>query len=189
MDSLLDRFIAEPDIRERFEKTINAPAAVVMKAAYEIDMQSIVPIRAIISARKYILGGTADKRVSRGLVQETRDLGWGTLVEVPGRLLICGAVCQPWFGDVKFTAIPADDFAAHSEPDQVKIVWSLEATEMKPGVTQFVHEVRAVATDDEARQKFLRYWRWARFGIVAIRWFLLPAIKRRAEQAAKATEK
>jgi hypothetical protein len=155
MDSPVDRFISEPDIRERFEKTINAPAAVVMKAAYEIDMQSILPIRAIISARKYILGGTADKRVSRGLVQETRDLGWGTLVEVPDSLLICGAVCQPWFGDVKFTAIPADEFAAYSEPDQVKIVWSLEANETEPNVTLFAHEVRAVATDDGARLKFI----------------------------------
>lgn len=43
------------------------------------------------------------------------------------------------------------------------------------------HEVRAVATDTEARKKFLRYWRWAKFGIITIRLLLLPAIKRKAE--------
>ena len=182
MESPLDEFIPNPTIRERFERRIHAPADVVMRAAYEIDMQSILPIRVIISARKFLLRGTADKRMPRGLVAETRDLGWGTLVAEPGRLLICGAACQPWFGDVKFTAIPREEFAGYSEPDQVKIVWSLEANEIEHGITKFVHEVRALATDDEARRKFRNYWRWARFGIVAIRWFLLPAIKRRAER-------
>lgn len=179
----LDKFLADADVRERFERRINAPPALVMKTAYEFDMQSILLIRLIINARKFILGGTTEKRPKIGLVEETRRLGWGTLVEEPGRLLICGAVCQPWFGDVKFTPIPADEFAAFNEPDQVKIVWSLEAEEIEPNLTLLAHEVRAAATDDEARRKFLRYWRWARFGIIAIRLLLLPAIKRKAERS------
>ncbi len=127
----------------------------------------------------------------------SRSWGWGTLIckpicadsekertlhEQPGRLLICGAVCQPWFGDVTFTAIPPNQFAGYAEPAQVKIAWSLEALEKANNVTLFVHEVRALPTDDEARRKFLRYWRWARFGIVAIRLLLLPAIRRQAER-------
>ncbi|HMO82200.1 MAG TPA: hypothetical protein PKD24_15595 [Pyrinomonadaceae bacterium] len=179
--SPLDEFIPDPDIRERFERRVKAPPDVVMRTAYEIDMQSIWLIRAIINTRKFVLGGTPDERRAMGMVEETRKLGWGTLVEEPGRLLICGAVCQPWFGDVKFTAIPAEDFAAYNEPDQVKIVWSLEAEEIEPNVTLFAHEVRAFATDAEARRKFFRYWRWARFGIIAIRLLLLPAIQKRAE--------
>jgi hypothetical protein len=182
MDSELDRFICEFDIRERFERRVNAPPDIVMQTAYDIDMQSIWLIRAIINTRKFVLGGTPDERRAMGMVEETRKLGWGTLAEEPGRLLICGAVCQPWFGDVKFTAIPAEDFAAYNEPDQVKIVWSLEAEEAESGVTLFIHEVRAVATDDQARRKFLKYWRWARFGIIAIRLLLLPALHREAER-------
>lgn len=170
------------DIRERFERRVKTPPDVVMRTAYEIDMQSIRLIRAIVNARKFILGGSPEKRRAIGMVEETRRLGWGTLVEKPGRLLVCGAVCQPWFGDVVFRPLPPEEFAAYNEPDQVKIVWSLEAEEIKPNVTLFAHEVRAVATDDEARRKFLRYWRWARFGIIAIRLLLLPAIKRRAEK-------
>jgi len=181
MSITVARFIADPDIRERFERRVKASPELVMRTAYEFDMQSIRLIRLIINARKFILGGSTEKRQNVGLVEETRKLGWGTLVEVPGRLLICGAVCQPWFGDVKFTPIPADEFAAFNEPDQVKIVWSLEAEEIEPDLTLFAHEVRAVATNDEARRKFLRYWRWARFGIIAIRLLLLPAIKRKAE--------
>jgi hypothetical protein len=33
----------------------------------------------------------------------------------------------------------------------------------------------------------LRYWRWARFGIIAIRLLLLPAIRREAERRWAAT--
>ncbi len=171
------------DIRERFEKIINAPVEVVMRTAYDFDLQSILPIRAIISMRELIMGAGGEKspRKALGLVVETRALGWGTLVEVPNQLLVCGAHCQPWFGNVKFTAIPADEFAVFGLPDQVKIVWSLETTEILTNKTRFVHEVRAFATDDEARRKFMRYWSWARFGIIAIRILLLPAIRRRAE--------
>ncbi|HCA57693.1 MAG TPA: hypothetical protein DEP46_06860 [Blastocatellia bacterium] len=174
-------FIPEFDTRERFERRVKAPPEVVMRTAYDFDMQSIWLIRAIVNARKVVLGGTWEKRRPRGIVDETRGLGWGTLAEEPGRLLICGAVCQPWFGDVVFTPIPPEDFAAYNEPDQVKIAWTLEAEEAEPGLTLFIHEVRAVATDDDARRKFLKYWRWARFGIIAIRLLLLPAIKKRAE--------
>jgi hypothetical protein len=28
----------------------------------------------------------------------------------------------------------------------------------------------------------MRYWRWARFGIIAIRLFMLPAVRREAER-------
>jgi hypothetical protein len=38
-----------------------------------------------------------------------------------------------------------------------------------------------VATDAPSRRRFMRYWRWARFGIVAIRLFMLPAVRREAE--------
>lgn len=188
MVSPLDEFIAKPDVSERFERHIAAESNVVMSTAYGFDMQSICLIRYIINARKFILGGTPEKRRSMGLVEETRALGWGTLTEIPGRLLICGASCQPWFGDVAFSPIPADKFVAFNEPDQVKIAWSLESIEIEKNKTLFIHEVRAIATDAEAKRKFMRYWRWARFGIVAIRLLLLPAIGRKAERTGRGTQ-
>jgi hypothetical protein len=121
-------------------------------------------------------------RPPQGLLEETRKLGWGLLAEEPGRLVICGARCQPWLADVKFVAIPPEDFARYAEPGVVKIAWSLEANETAPNVTRLAQETRAVATDAVARAKFLRYWRWARFGIVTIRLLMLPAVRREAER-------
>ncbi len=103
-------------------------------------------------------------------------------MEEHGRWVACGARCQPWLADVKFVAIPPEDFAGYAEPGVVKIAWSLEAIEIAPNITRLAQETRAVSTDAAARAKFLRYWRWARVGIIAIRLLMLPAVRREAER-------
>jgi hypothetical protein len=183
MESLLDRFVPAPDVRERFEITVRAPAGVVMEVATRFDMQSPPLVRAIFRLRETLLRSAPHSpREPRGLLDETTRLGWGLLAEEPGRWVACGARCQPWLADVKFVAIDPERYERYSEPDQVKIAWSLEASETAPSVTRLAQETRVVATDAAARAKFLRYWRWARFGIVAIRLLLLPAIRREAER-------
>ena len=94
----------------------------------------------------------------------------------------CGAVCKPWLPDVVFAPVPADEFNAYAVPGQVKSAWTLETTEEGVGRTRLATETRASATDEASRRRFLRYWRWARFGILPIRWLLLPAIRREAER-------
>ncbi|HEX5638983.1 MAG TPA: hypothetical protein VFX81_04210 [Burkholderiaceae bacterium] len=180
--ALLDRFIAHPDVRERFETTIHAPAPLVMQVAMDFDMQSIFAVRWIFRLRERLLGARAGARRPQGILDETRSLGWGVLDEHAGRFIVCGARCQPWRGDVKFIAIAPVAFAAYAEPDQVKIAWTIEAQALAPAVTRFAQETRAVATDAASRGRFMRYWRWARFGIVAIRLFMLPAVRREAER-------
>jgi len=179
----LDRFIPDPDVRERFETTVRAPAGVVMEVATRFDMQSPLLVRAIFRLREALLRAAPHSpRVPRGLLDETTRLGWGLLAEEPGRWVACGARCQPWLADVKFVAIPPEDFAGYAEPGVVKIAWSLEAIEIAPNITRLAQETRAVSTDAAARAKFLRYWRWARVGIIAIRLLMLPAVRREAER-------
>jgi hypothetical protein len=181
--SPLDRFIAHPDVEERFETTIRAPAALVMEVATDFDMQSIGMVKAVFWLRaKLMRARRIATRKPQGILEETRSLGWGLLAEQPGRLLVCGALCQPWMADVKFSAVAPGEFATCAVPDRVKIAWSLEAEEVRPAVTRLAQETRAVATDEQARTKFRRYWRWARLGIVTIRSLLLPAIRRTAER-------
>lgn len=181
--AVIDRFIPAPDVRERFETTVRAPAAVVMQVAASYDMQSHPVVQAIFRLRELLLG--AERRAPRrpqGIVEETQSLGWGVLDEQPGGSVVCGARCQPWRADVRFSAIEPQQFASYAAPDQVKIAWTLEAEPIAQDVTRFAQETRAVATDAEARRKFRRYWRWARFGIIAIRLLMLPAIRRAAER-------
>ena len=183
MATVLDRFIPCPDEGKRHEITIRAPAGVVLDVARHFDMQSIVMVRAVFWLRAKILGArTPATRRLTGLVADMLALGWGCLAEQPGHWFVAGAACQPWQADVVFSAIPPEQFAAYAEPDRVKIAWTLEAEALGPALTHFATETRVVATDDQARAKFRRYWRRFGIGIVMIRWLLLPAIRRQAER-------
>jgi hypothetical protein len=183
MPALLDPFIPRPDVRERHEITIRAPADLVFEIARNFDMQSIPAIRAIFWLRGKVMGAsTPAARRSSGLIAELLSLGWGRLDEEPGRFFIGGARCQPWKADVVFSAIAPDRFEAFAEPDQVKIAWTIEAEVLAPALTRLSTETRAVATDEQALAKFRRYWRLAKFGIVTFRLLLLPAVRREAER-------
>jgi len=179
----LDRFIPHPDVRERFETKIHAPASFVMDVAANFDMQSPSVVRWIFWLRERFMGASkAPRRKPQGLLAETQALGWSLLLENPGQWIVCGAACQPWKADVKFMPVPADRFVSDAVPNHVKIAWSLEAEEVAPSITRFAQETRVIATDAEAKTRFQAYWRWARFGIVSIRLLLLPAIRRTAER-------
>jgi len=183
--SVLDAFIPVFDARERFAVTVRAPAQLVDQVAREFDMQSIPLVRAIFRTREWLMRVTPDPRQPQGFIAEMQGLGWGTLVDRPGELFVAGATCQPWLGEVRFTAVPPDRFRQFAEPGQVRIAWSLESRAVSPSTTELVTETRVEATDAVARTRFLRYWRWARFGIIPIRWLMLPAIRRAAEAVAR----
>lgn len=181
--SPLDRFMPRWDVRERFELAVDAPADLVLRTACEFDMQSLPLVKAVFRLREVMMGSApAAPRQPQGIVAETRALGWGLLADAPDRWIACGARCQPWLADVRFIAIPPESFAAYAEPDQVKIAWTIEALPRGAARSLLVQETRAAATDEAARVKFRRYWRWACFGIVAIRLLLLPAVRRSAER-------
>jgi hypothetical protein len=186
----LDRFLPDADVRERFELIVEAPAAIVMDAAQAMTLEGLPAVRGIFRLRAILMGAEVrGPRPAQGLLADSLAMGWGVLDEQPERLVIVGARCQPWVGDVRFVAVPPAAFAGYNEPGQVKIAWTLETEPVGPASTCFAHETRAQATDPEARAKFLRYWRWARFGIVAIRYLLLPAVRRDAESRWAARER
>jgi hypothetical protein len=179
--SPLDRYLPHPDVRERHEVRVRAPAALVFETAAAFDLQSIGLVRTIFRVRERMLGARAVARAPKGFLAEMQSLGWARLERREGELFVGGAVCQPWLADVVFRPVARERFAGWSEPQHVKIAWTLETQALEPEQTRLASETRAVATDDAARERFLAYWRWARFGSVAIRRLLLPGIRRRAE--------
>jgi hypothetical protein len=187
-DTPLDEFIPVPDVRERYAIEVAAPPEVVFQVAEQFDFQSVRLVRAIFTLRATLMRVRVPPRQPRGFLAEMEALGWGCLVKRPGELFIGGAACQPWEPEVKFRPISAADFAAFAQPNQVKIAWTLEARTLGPGRTRLATETRAVATDAQARRRFRRYWRWARFGIIPIRWLLLPAIRKQAERQWRVAE-
>ena len=178
----IERFIPAWDIRTGHEIIVQAPAHTVFAVAEHFDLQSIPLVRAIFWLRQKLMrAGSSPPRRPAGLVAETKSLGWGELSRRAGRELVMGAVTQPWLADVKFTAVPPDEFLGYGEPDRVKIVWTIEAVPIEPSLTLLRTETRVRATDMAAGEKFRRYWRFARAGILMIRWLHLPALRRAAE--------
>lgn len=184
-DGWLDRLIPDYDIVERHEIRVAAPPEVTFDAACHVDFQDSVVIRAIVRARELMLGTRPGPAASaRGLLAETRAMGWGTLAEERGREIVMGAVTQPWEPNVVFRALEPDAFAAFREPGFVKIAWTLRADPDGTG-SMARTETRAAATDAEARRRFRRYWRRVWPGIVLIRRMALRLIKRDAERRAR----
>jgi nucleotide-binding universal stress UspA family protein len=179
----IEAFVPRADVRERREIVVHAPAALVLEAARAFDLFSLPLVRAIFWLRARTLGS---KRAAafprRGLRETTLGLGWGELSSDADRNYVAGAACQPWLADVVFQPIPPERFASFSEPDRVKIAWTLEADAVEPAVTRLATETRAVATDEAARVKFRRYWRAVRPGVLMIRRLMLRALRRDAER-------
>jgi hypothetical protein len=185
-DPLLDRFMPSYDVAERHHVRVAAPSAVTLAAAREVKLQGSPLVRAIIKAREVILGATPDDRPHQsGLLAEVQSLGWGVLAEVPDREVVVGAVTRPWEANVTFRALPADRFAAFSEPGYVKIAWTLRAESIGATDSIFRTETRAVATDPTARARFRWYWAFLSPGIILIRWAILQPLKSDAERRAR----
>ena len=178
----LDRFMRGPLVRERHETSVHAPADVVYAVVREFDLQSLPAVRAIFWLRAHVMRGEWPHRVPRGFLEETRALGWGVLAEVPDRLYVAGAACQPWKANVTFVPIAPDRFRDYAEPEMVKIAWTMETEPEGPTWTRLATETRVLATDTAARRRFRRYWLAVRAGIVTIRRASLPAIRREAER-------
>ncbi len=182
-DHLLDRFMPVYEVVERYHVRVNAPAAVTLSAARDMDLQGSLVVRAIIRARELILGATPDDRLRpRGLLAEMKSLGWGVLADVPEREVVVGAVTRPWEANVTFRSLPPDQFVAFAEPDYVKIVWTLRADSIRATESVLRTETRAIATDPRARTKFRWYWAFLSPGIRLIRWAAFGPAKREAER-------
>jgi hypothetical protein len=187
MAAVLDAFIPTADVRTRHATLVHAPAPIVFDVARHFNLQSVPLIRRIFALRAKILGAGPGSDQNSLAPDDLLRMGWATLAEEPGHVFIAGAACQPWQADVVFTPIGPERFRLYAEPNRVKVAWTLEAESQGSELTRFATETRALGTDALARSRFRRYWRRFGVGIVAIRWILLPAIRREAERRWRAS--
>jgi len=182
-DPLLDKFMPHYEIAGRHKIHVAAPAELTFSAATEVDLESSDLIRAIFKGREWILRSKPENKIRpRGILAQTRSLGWGVLAEDPGREIVMGCATKPWEPNPIFRALPPDEFAVFHEPGYVKIVWTLRADPLGESESIFRSETRAIATDPIARRKFRRYWSFLSPGIILIRTAMLPAVKSEAER-------
>src|SRR5690242_8995608 len=154
-DPLLDRFMPTYEIAERHHIRVAAPAGTTFETACQQDLMGLPIVRTIFKTRELVLGSARETVARpRELLALTKSLGWGVLAEVPEREVVMGAVTQPWLANVVFRPLAPEAFVAFSEPDYVKIVWTLRADPAGPDASVFRTETRVVTTDLTARSKF-----------------------------------
>jgi hypothetical protein len=183
-DPLLDQFMPVYEVVERHHIRVAAPPEVTFAAACKTDLMRSPIIRMIFRTRELILRSKRGPAQHRGVLAFTKAIGWSVLAEVPNREIVMGAVTQPWNPNVVFRQLSSDQFVSFSEPEYVKIAWTLRADPIGDNQSVFRHETRVTTTDAVARAKFRRYWACFSPGIKLIRWLLLKPIRKDAEYRA-----
>jgi len=181
-DKLMDRFMPAYEVSDHHARRVHAPAALTFAAACDSELGESPIVEAIFKCRELIFGRPAQEvTATGGLVEEIKAFGWGVLAEVPDREIVFGAVTQPWKPDVKFRAVPPEQFAAFAEPGYVKIIWMLRVHPLGAERSIVRTETRVAATDAESRAKFRWYWSFLSPGIKIIRVVMLQQVKGSAE--------
>lgn len=183
-DPLIDSFLPDPEVRERHQTAVDAPADITWTAAQDLDFRDSALVRAIFRGREVLMRGRPSAAEDAGtFLGQVQALGWRRLAEEPGRELVFGAVTRPWEANVVFRGVPPDAFRGFNEPDYAKIVWSLQV-EPAGERSVFATETRVATTDAAARRKFRRYWSLLSPGILLIRRESLRLVRRDAERRA-----
>jgi hypothetical protein len=182
-DQLLERFMPCYDVVERHETRVDAPPVATLAAAKEMDFDRSRIVRAIFRGRELIFRTKSENPPPpKGLLATTLSLGWAVLAEIADQEIVVGAVTKPWEANPVFRPLPPDEFAAFSEPDYVKIAWTLRVDATDDGASIFRTETRAVATDESARKKFRLYWSFLSPGIILIRSAMLSSLRVAADR-------
>lgn len=173
MPTLTDRFIPIPDAAERHSIVISAPRDRVWDAVTRPGSLDLRPVVALRNAAVRLSGG----RPPRVAPTFTR------LAEDPGREVVLGLIGQWWrLGHAESSGAIADGdgFRAFDRPGYAKGTLSFLLDEAGDGRIRLVTETRVVATSEDARRAFMRYWLVIRLGSGLIRRLMLAGIRARA---------
>lgn len=121
-----------------------------------------------------------------GYTGPTEVEGFLALGEVPGRELVFGAIGKVWQPDIEWKPVSADAFRGFAEPDYAKIAVGFSMRAYGTDRTLLSYEARTVCTDDEARRKFLRYWRLVRRFVPFVMRAAVVTVKHLAEETVTA---
>ena len=166
MDTLIDRFIPDPDFVEVRDLGIEAVPEEVLAAIKQADLKD--PVIATLFAVRDLPNRVA-RRLGVGAGRDAAELsfsnipdagpGWVLLGERPGRELVLGAVGRFWKRDYGARIVSPGEFVAFDEPGYLKLAVSSRVRPLGYDQSVLHYEARVEATDGEARRQFVRYWK------------------------------
>jgi hypothetical protein len=168
--SLLDDVLPEWDARERHEVAVDAPPERALAAARAVRLRDVPAVALLLRLR-----GISRRPREETFLGAMLGAGFEVAAEEPGREVVLAAVGRPWR-----LAEPLRrdaDVRTFAEPGWARMAMTVRA---EPG--RLVTETRVLATDDESRRRFRRYWRVVAPFSGLTRRLLLRAAKRAAER-------
>jgi hypothetical protein len=175
---MLDDFLPRYDVHEVHSVTIAAPPEAVMLAVRGLTPRE-VPLFVVLMALRM---GPGARRLSarRAVVDQFLGAGFVVLREAPAELVL-GGVGRFWQLSGGVRRIEPAGFRDFGEPGYAKAAVDFRV-ERRGERMLLSTETRVLATDEQARRRFRRYWRLVYPGSAAIRIAWLRAIRRRAER-------
>jgi hypothetical protein len=179
----LDELMPAPHFRERHERRVAAPPAMVWPALQELRLGDLALSRALMGIR--LLPARIARREKPLRMVSGRLLEEGpvpVLAQEPEHAVLAGGVLQPWkiTGGEEPPALDAAALQAFTAPGWVKVGFDLVLVPDGAG-TRLTTETRVTATDARTRARFGLYWLVIRCGSGLIRRDMLRAVARRAE--------
>ena len=161
--SPLDRLIPTPRLLEHDEVDVAATPARLWQAVRHGDLADSALARALFALRtlpERFAGRQPDPSLRLDDLRSTwKRPGFQVLVEEPLHEVAVGAIGKVWKLEIPFVHVPnADAFAAFREPGYVKVAWVLRVSQRDAGESRLELELRVDATDEDAWQRFRRYF-------------------------------
>jgi hypothetical protein len=192
---LLDTWLSEFDVSKRHAIAVAASCERVYEELLRYDFGDSAVSRLLMGLRGYgFRRKGAGKARPASLSEGLERFGFTRLDEKPGEELVFGIVGKFWRLDGGFRRVSAGGFAAFAEPGFAKAVWNLrvggsglhlphEGSGLHLPHCELSTETRVACLGDDARRKFLLYWRLVEPFSGAIRSTLLRGVRRAAHQA------
>jgi hypothetical protein len=167
---LIDKHLAEWDVCEYHEITLQVPPDRAYQALKKVDLGRSWLIRTLFTLR----GLPHENSIT---LETLTSVGFVVLEESPPTEIVLGLVGRFWKMRGGLKAFEADEFVSFADPGFVKAAWNFHVTPTEGG-SKVGTETRVVATDDASRRSFRRYWFFVRPFSGLIRREALRLIKR-----------
>ena len=188
---LLDEVLPDYDAKKRHAIAIAAPAHRVYAELLRYDFAGSRVTSVLMALRGYgALRARAAGEPPGSLSARLERFGFTLLAEEPGEELVFGLVGRFWRPDGDLQRVSAPEFASFREPGFAKAAWNLRVGSglHLPHGGSGLHlphcelstETRVQCLGDEARRKFLRYWRLVEPFSGLIRTSMLRGVRRAA---------
>jgi len=180
----LDRFIPTPRLLEADHLDLKRPPAQVWQALRHGDIGKAALLRALFAVRERRGATSSESRESLtldDLLSSSKRPGLTVLVEEAPHALIVGGVGKVWHLEAPFVHVAPREFPSFQVRGYVKLVCGMRLVPWGEGGTRLTVEVRVDATDEDAWNRFRRYFQLISPGAHFIRRSLFASLLRNVE--------